>query len=321
MSTSLVSVIIPCYRQAHYLSGAVNSVLDQDFKSVEIVVVNDGSDDNTDEVAGQFSDKIRYVKKTNGGLPSARNAGISVATGKFLFFLDADDLLDPRALGLLVKAVDEREDRLAVMGFRYFQTDPRSDPGEEWTPRAETVRLAQLLEANLAPPHSYLASRKAVNEVGRFNESLKSCEDWDLWVRLGLDGAKLVAVSFIGAFYRRHPGQMTRNQARMERTGTEVLWMTATQLSKDTRSQEVYGPEWPAAVKRLRKRANKELLDAAYNYEIRGEFRTALNAYFLALLRGGYTPHNFLGPLKVLPRSLIYAMKSIVNKSPSSKEK
>src|SRR5262245_35618203 len=93
-----VSIIIPCYRQGQYLQTAVDSCLNQTYGDVEVIVVNDGSDDATDEVARGYGDRIRYVHKKNGGLCAARNSGIKVATGRYMKFLDADDHLAPEAI-------------------------------------------------------------------------------------------------------------------------------------------------------------------------------------------------------------------------------
>jgi glycosyltransferase involved in cell wall biosynthesis len=100
----LVSVIIPCYRQGHLLPEALESVLAQTYPAVEAVVVNDGSPDDTDEVVHRYLPRVRYVRQQNRGLPAARNAGIRASSGQYLLFLDADDLLYPKAVEWLVEA-------------------------------------------------------------------------------------------------------------------------------------------------------------------------------------------------------------------------
>src|SRR6516164_9832221 len=93
--TPLVSVIIPCYRQARYLPEAIDSILGQSYPAVEAVVVNDGSDDDTEAVARRYGDRVRYAWRPNGGISAARNWGIAHARGAYLKFLDADDYLHP----------------------------------------------------------------------------------------------------------------------------------------------------------------------------------------------------------------------------------
>ena len=97
MSAS-VSIIIPCYNQGHFLRDAVQSALSQTWRPVEILVVNDGSTDCTSDVVATFGTAVKLIEKRNGGLSSARNAGLREATGNFVVFLDADDLLHPKCL-------------------------------------------------------------------------------------------------------------------------------------------------------------------------------------------------------------------------------
>src|SRR4051812_37977569 len=121
-----VSIIIPSYQQSHQLKEAIESCLRQSFSPVEIIVVDDGSTDDTKEVATHYGDKINYIYKLNGGVSSARNEGIRAAVGRYLHFLDADDLLHPNSIEWLVECMGEKEDRLCLMGFRLFWSDPNA---------------------------------------------------------------------------------------------------------------------------------------------------------------------------------------------------
>src|SRR4051812_37127670 len=123
MSLPLVSVITPCYRQAEFLATALRSVFAQSYPATEAVVVNDGSDDNTEAVVSRFGDRVRYNWQPNAGLSAARNAGIAAARGQYLLFLDSDDCLHPDAISWLVEAANGREDVLCVMGWRLFERD------------------------------------------------------------------------------------------------------------------------------------------------------------------------------------------------------
>jgi GT2 family glycosyltransferase len=233
MTAAKVSVIIPCFRQGHFLRSSVESVLRQSHQSVEAVVVNDGSDDNTDQVARSFGDRILYISKPNGGLPSARNAGIAAATGEYVLFLDADDMLHEDALAWLVEAMAGRHDHLAFMGWRLFENDPLKDERPDHLPEAKTITLSYLIQQNPAPVHAFLCPRQLVCQVGCFEESLRSCEDWDLWIRLLLAGAKVVTVPRVGAYYRRYAGTMSTNKGDMLEARTEVLLRTHRQIIRD----------------------------------------------------------------------------------------
>src|SRR5262245_7190181 len=126
----VVSIVIPCFRQGHLLAGAIDSALAQTWKAVEVVVVNDGSDDQTDEVARGYGGRIQYLSQPNRGLAGARNTGLAASTGKYVLFLDADDLLHPQAVEWAVEVLGGREDVVSVSGHRTFVTDPHRDPGK-----------------------------------------------------------------------------------------------------------------------------------------------------------------------------------------------
>lgn len=220
---SLVSIIIPCYRQAQFLPAAIESALGQSYAPLEVLVVNDGSPDDTEAVVHRYGAAVRYIAKPNGGLSSARNAGIQAATGKYLLFLDADDLLHREAVTWLAGVVQEREDCLGLMGWCSFQEgqDPAGLPGR--TPPAHTELLPQILFGNLGPVHTWLCPARLARQAGGFDEKLDSHEDWDLWVRLGLEGAGLVTVPRLGAYYRQYAGSMSKNKPRMRQTQVAVL--------------------------------------------------------------------------------------------------
>ena len=120
--TPLVSIIIPCYRQGRFLAEAIESALAQSYAAVEVIVVNDGSDDDTDAVARHYAERICYIAQPNCGVSVARNAGMAAARGDFLLFLDADDLLRPDAVRRMVAAT-QGEERLVVQGWQCFDDD------------------------------------------------------------------------------------------------------------------------------------------------------------------------------------------------------
>jgi glycosyltransferase involved in cell wall biosynthesis len=212
-SSALVSVVIPCYRQGHLLSQAIDSVLAQTHRPIEIVVVNDGSDDDTDSVARGYGDQIVYVSKPNGGLSSARNAGIARATGRHLLFLDADDLLRPNAIATLASAVAGNARTVALMGHWRFPADKPDQTLSSAVPQHSEL-LPALFRGN-NPVHAYLCPRQLVLDAGGFDERLRSHEDWDLWFRVAIVAASVVSVAVIGAGYRQVTGSMSRDQRRM----------------------------------------------------------------------------------------------------------
>jgi len=115
-----VSIIIPTYNYAHFITEAIQSVLSQTFQDFEVIVVDDGSTDNTREVLAQFGNKIRYIYQENRGLSAARNTGILNSSGQYLCFLDSDDSLLPEKLELQVKLLDSKVDVDLVYTWWYL---------------------------------------------------------------------------------------------------------------------------------------------------------------------------------------------------------
>jgi GT2 family glycosyltransferase len=252
--TATVSVVIPCYRQAHFLPQAVDSVLAQSHPSVQPIVVDDGSDDDTAAVARRYGDRIVYVHKSNGGLSSARNAGIRVAEGRYLHSLDADDSLHSDALAVLVEAMGANDNRLCLMGFRSFEGDVPPEQGTECQPPTPFSPLPDFLHRNPAPPNCYLCSRALVLRVGGFDEALRSCEDWDLWLRLAIHGVDGVSVPFVGAYYRRHAASMSRNRPLMLISRARVLVRAWHRIAAKPELYARWGPDLAEVAHRVRRR-------------------------------------------------------------------
>lgn len=186
-----ISVIIPCYNQAQYLPDVLMSVQQQDYSDWEAIIVNDGSTDATEEVAHHFaaSDKrICVVTKPNGGLSSARNAGIQAATGHVFQFLDADDRVLPGCFQTIAEHLAKHPD------VYLFQTGYRYTYGLEHSvlhatlPSERTQLLPGILEGNAGPVHSLFIRSHAAKAAGLFDETLRSAEDWDFWIRVAKSG-------------------------------------------------------------------------------------------------------------------------------------
>jgi len=207
----LVSVVIPCYKQAHFLPEAVESVVAQTFSDWEIIIVNDGSPDNTSEVAGQliakYRDKqIRLVEKANGGLPSARNAGIRAGRGAYLLPLDADDKIQPTLLASLVPVLNGRP----RVGFAY--TDIQHFGAIDTIfPLPDFDRTTLVSKDNIACVCA-LIRRSAWEAAGGYNETMREgYEDWDFWigcVEHGWDGYCVHEPLFL---YRKNGQSMLSN--------------------------------------------------------------------------------------------------------------
>ena len=181
-----VSVIIPTYQRSHLVGQAIESVLAQTYCDYEIIVVNDGSTDNTGEILAQYGDRIVAIHQENRGLPAARNAGIRVAQGQYLAFLDDDDLWEPQKLEKQIPLL-EADSRLGlVYSDMVIFNEAGIQPGtylNGFVP-PQTVTPWTLLHRNFFPMPTIVIRRVCWEQLGGFDESLRSCEDYDLWLRI-----------------------------------------------------------------------------------------------------------------------------------------
>jgi glycosyltransferase involved in cell wall biosynthesis len=224
--TPLVSIIIPCYKQASYLPEAIESALAQTYPAVEVIVVDDGSPDDTSAVAGRYGERVTCIRRPNGGLSAARNTGIERARGTYLKFLDADDHLHPEQVAHQVEALAGRTDRLAMTGVRLYR-DGVPEQFEDHTPEANDL-VAFLIGEDDAwiPPIGYLVPAHLARAVGGFDPSFRVLEDWDFFIRVGLVAPELVSDRRIGAFYRLRVGSMSTARRAMQATRARLLVRT-----------------------------------------------------------------------------------------------
>ena len=205
----LVSIIVPCYNQAHFLSEALQSVMDQQYTNWECIIVNDGSPDHTEIIAKQWIEKdsrFQYVYKENGGLPSARNAGIKLSVGEFILALDADDILHADYLKKTVPVLTENENLGIVSSYRYFFKNNISNIIKEFK-ASGTVYKDLLFENQLMP--SSLYRKKCWLEVGGYDESMiKGFEDWEFWINITKRGWTFKFVEEFLFYYRKSEQSM-----------------------------------------------------------------------------------------------------------------
>lgn len=218
MVNPFFSVIIPCYNQAHFLSECVLSVIKQSFIDWELIIVNDGSTDNTQEVAENLAKqdhRIKIVIKSNGGLSSARNAGIATAHGECYHFLDADDYMMPECLQKVnaVYQISKKVDIVRV-GYNYVTEVDNKIFHSVYAHQIETP-VNYILSNNLGPCHSVFVLKRLADSIGTFDESLRSAEDWDYWIRAIKAGARLSCIAVPLVCYRYVQTSMSRDAFRM----------------------------------------------------------------------------------------------------------
>ena len=209
-----ISVVIPSYNTARYLPDAIESALQQTHPRVEIVVVNDGSPDNTDEVVQPYLDRITYIKQENRGLSAARNVGFRASHGEFVCFLDADDILLPCKFELqLVKFEREPDLGVVISGYVDVEEDGQTEiltVKKNWNRDA----LDRMVNHEVFPPHTALIRRSALEASPLFPENIdtaESQEDWQLWLDFALNGVQFSSIPEPTCKYRSRPGSIRAN--------------------------------------------------------------------------------------------------------------
>ena len=223
MNNELVSVVIPCYRQAHWLSEAVQSCLDQTYPRVEIIVVDDGSPDDVKGTLRPFGEKVRLIEQENQGLAAARNTGLGAASGKYVKFLDADDWLLPHCIEQQVASLQGLDNYISVVGYRFHFDDSQREY-EDVYPNFGRFSHA-LCYANTGPPQTFLFSIESLHNCGGFHTGSLvdgGHEDYEMLCRLAAAGVETVVLHTIGCVYRQYRQSMSMHSEKMRRTRSKV---------------------------------------------------------------------------------------------------
>lgn len=209
----MVSIIIATFNGAQLILKAIESTLNQTYRSFKIIVVDDGSDDNTKQLLQPYIDagKIKYIYQQNKGLSAARNIGVYAAEGTFLKFLDHDDFLYPQQLELQVKDLCQGKTDISFTDYERLYPDGF----KEQIRVTGGYDLAGFIVRNIAPPHALMLKREDVIKAGGFDETLTAVEDYDLWLRLLFNGAKIGRVNYIGCCYKIRESSMSSSREKM----------------------------------------------------------------------------------------------------------
>src|SRR5208337_2738500 len=181
---NLISVIIPCYNTAKFLAESVDSVLNQTYPNVEVIVVDDGSTDNSPSIIAKYGNKIKAARQQNQGISAARNTGVRISKGQFLVFLDADDWLDATFLSKSAAALENSGAGIAYCGWQnvglpgnagkpYIPPDYENDP----------EKLEKIIRSCLWPVHAALTRREIFESFGGFDTKWRCCEDFAFWIK------------------------------------------------------------------------------------------------------------------------------------------
>ncbi len=229
-----VTVIIPTYNAIAYLPSTVDSVIQQTFTDFEVLIVDDGSTDETVEWVSKLVDpRVRLISQANQGVAVARNQGIASAQGEYVAFLDADDLWEPTKLEKQVKCLDENP-QVGLVNTSIVNIDEQGKPlGAVNASDVEGNVLKYIVEENLILCGSApMVRRSCLEAVQGFDQQLMSAEDWDLWIRLSARYDFAVVREPL-VLYRQHLNSKSNNIERHLKHRLKVIDKTFETVAKN----------------------------------------------------------------------------------------
>jgi glycosyltransferase involved in cell wall biosynthesis/peptidoglycan/xylan/chitin deacetylase (PgdA/CDA1 family)/protein-L-isoaspartate O-methyltransferase len=220
-----VSVVIPARNSAPTIARALESLQQQSISEWEAIVVDDGSTDATRSVVNRFrahDRRIRVISSPRIGASAARNAGVMDATAPLLLFLDSDDWIAPDALDVAVRALAANP-QAAAIAYGWQRLSPDGEVLETRSPTFGADAFAASARTCPVAIHAIVTRTATIRELGAFDESLVTCEDWDLWLRLTRSGRRIISSDRILAFYLTHAGTLSTRTTSLLSDGLEVL--------------------------------------------------------------------------------------------------
>lgn len=231
-----VSIILPAYNASTTLERTIASVKAQDYKDWEIIIIDDGSTDKTPELAQDYAKKderILYYKQDNAGVSSARNTGLTKADGDWILFLDSDDTIDPRFLSKMMHSANDNNSDIVICEYLHC------NEGEKLNISGKSSKLPKdaITELMIWPyfaVHAAITKREHVLKTDGFDTTLKTCEDWDFWIKiLTQEGIRYSNVNEVLAFYHNTPDSLSKGASDMFADCREI---------RRRQKEHVYGP-------------------------------------------------------------------------------
>ncbi|MEA3500414.1 MAG: glycosyltransferase, partial [Candidatus Marinimicrobia bacterium] len=212
-----ISVIIPVFNRENTISRAIDSVLNQTYKPLEIIVVDDGSTDKTDDILKSYSDKIKVIHQKNSGVSAARNNGIKNSVGKWIALLDSDDEWLPNKLQLEVDYINKNHRINILQTEEIWIRDGRRVNPKKYHKKISGDIFKKSLELCLVSPSAVIFKRSLFDEIGDFDEELPVCEDYDYWLRTSLKYHVGLVNKFGIKKYGGHSDQLSQKYWGMDR--------------------------------------------------------------------------------------------------------
>lgn len=284
-----ISIIIPTYNTGNYVTNAIESVIATKFNDYEIIVVDDGSTDKTELLVKPYLNKnITYLYQENSGLAAARNTGMINSNGKYLVFLDSDDLILPDKLVIQSNFLDSHieydvvySNSMCFIGEDVYNTFILDMPHY-----SENI-FPNLLFGNFIHVNSVMVRKEKVMQAGMFDPLMRELEDWDLWLRMSYQGSQFAYMDKILSKVRIRKGSMTNNQAQMNRAMVNVLYKIEDLLESFPYKYELYRKHYyhSLAIYKIKANDKSGLLQILNKtYRLAGPSFTF--TYFKLLLKG-----------------------------------
>jgi len=243
----LVSIVIPVFNGENYLDEAIRSAINQTYKNIEILVVNDGSTDRTEQIAKSYGDRIRYFYKPNGGVASALNMGIREMKGEYFSWLSHDDYYLPEKIEFEITAIRNQEDREMIAYCDYSLLDQKTGifsayKIEDYYSENERANGNLMVMQRIMDGCSMLIHVNNFQRVGMFDESLRTTQDYDMWFRM-LRGKKVIHVPKVLSVARVHEKQGSQTMREFDLEREQLFLHVLKELSQEEK-EEIWGSEY-----------------------------------------------------------------------------
>jgi hypothetical protein len=311
----LVTIVINCFNNAAWANEAILSAKTQTYPLVELIIIDDGSSDDTAAVCAQHPE-VRYIWQQNAGLSSARNTGLRAAAGRFVCFLDGDDVLRPDAIARGVEALEANSTwafvyggHLTVGADRTLISEVRSDPGQ--------ANYRSLLRQNVVGMHATVLYRRAVLEQeGGFDTSLRAAEDYDMLLRVA-SRHPIGCHDGIIAEYRKHDRNMSRDPVLMLTNALLVLKSQARHVGGSVEDRRA----WREGLAKVETNYGKQMvIEALRNLAVPGRRAKALKSLDLArqIAPRGLASAALAGLWRGVERSLPIGLRRLLRRAARS---
>jgi glycosyltransferase involved in cell wall biosynthesis len=307
-TTPRVSVVIPTYNYGHLLEQSLESVFAQTYKDYEVILVDDGSTDDTPGIAARYEGRIRYFRKENGGPSSARNEGIRQARGPLIAFLDSDDLWLPHKLAVQTAFADAHpEYGLVYCDLQHVEHDRVIHHsylhGRGYTCTGSGWKYVDLLREGFVFTPTVLVRKECFSAAGMHDEGLRTCQDLDMWLRI----AKLYPFGFIDEplVVRQYHGDNSTTNAERYHANHIRVFLRELESTADETARQV-----------LRGRLSEQYFALGYHYFSTGSRRQARRCFRSVLNYGMRADAVRYYALAALPEGLLRGLCAVTGRGP-----